>query len=81
MPRRDIVSRSKRKVKGYHGAHLRLELDAVSAWPSQDWPYQRFDVQVAGQATQLQQSGLEVVYAACGNRTAAAMFAKSFFLT
>jgi hypothetical protein len=59
----------------YYGAHLRLEADAVWAWPPEEWRYSRMEEQFNEQYQNLRRTGLNVVYVASGNQTVVGMFA------
>lgn len=52
----------------YYGAHLRLEDDAVRAWPAEaGWRFSRMDDQFEEHFTHIARTGLAVVYVASGN--------------
>ena len=58
----------------YYGAHLRLESDAIWAWPPAEWRFSRMADQFDAQYRHLQRTGLAVVYVASGNTTVVHMF-------
>ncbi|ETS73513.1 hypothetical protein PFICI_14459 [Pestalotiopsis fici W106-1] len=62
----------------YYGAHLRLESDAIWAWPPAQWRFSRMDEQFEQQFQNLERSGLGVVYVASGNQTVVDMFAEAW---
>lgn len=53
----------------YYGAHLRLEDDAIWAWPPEEWRFSRKEEQFAAQIGNIARTGLGVVYVASGNLT------------
>lgn len=59
----------------YYGAHLRLEADAIWAWPPEEWRFSRMEDQFAAQIDNLARTGLRTVYVASGNQTVVEMFA------
>lgn len=59
----------------YYGAHLRLEADAVWAWPPSEWRFSRQADQFAAQRANLARTGLRTVYVASGNQTVVDLFA------
>lgn len=59
----------------YYGAHLRLEADALWAWPPAEWRFSRMADQFAAQAAHLAATGLRTVYVASGNQTVVDLFA------
>ncbi|KAK1987558.1 hypothetical protein LZ30DRAFT_745631 [Colletotrichum cereale] len=60
----------------YYGAHLRLEEDATSAWPADQWRFSRMDDQFEEQFKNIERTGLGVVYVASGNQTVVDIFAE-----
>lgn len=62
----------------YYGAHLRLESDAIWAWPPEQWRFSRMEEQFEQQFQNLERSGLGVVYVASGNQTVVDMFAEAW---
>ncbi|KAI0132112.1 hypothetical protein BJ170DRAFT_231137 [Xylariales sp. AK1849] len=60
----------------FHGAHLRLEEDAIRAWPPEEWRFSRMDDQFEEQFRNLERTGLGVVYVASGNQTVVDLFAE-----
>ena len=61
----------------YYGAHLRLEEDAIWAWPPEEWRFSRMEEQFEQQFQNLERTGLSVVYVASGNQTVVDLFSKS----
>jgi Holliday junction resolvase len=62
----------------FYGAHLRLEQDALWAWPPEDgWVFGAMDTQFDEQFKNLRRTGLSVVYVASGNETVVDLFAES----
>lgn len=59
----------------YYGAHLRLEADAIWAWPPDEWRFSRMEDQFEAQMANLARTGLRTVYVASGNQTVVDMFA------
>lgn len=62
--------------KAYYGAHLRLEKDAIWAWPPEEWRFSRMEDQFEAQFKNIQRTGLNVVYVASGNQTVVDLFAE-----
>lgn len=60
----------------FFGAHLRTEIDAVKAWPANDWMYQRYEVQSQRYLKKLSETNLTLIYVASGNRTEIARFSR-----
>ncbi|KAK9414055.1 hypothetical protein SUNI508_11381 [Seiridium unicorne] len=60
----------------FYGAHLRLEEDAIGAWPPEEWRFSRMEDQFEEQFQNLERTGLNVVYVASGNRTVVDLFDK-----
>lgn len=60
----------------YYGAHLRLEKDAVWAWPPEEWRFSRMEEQFEQQFLNIERTGLNVVYVASGNQTVVRLFAE-----
>ncbi|KAK9776574.1 hypothetical protein AB5N19_11119 [Seiridium cardinale] len=60
----------------FYGAHLRLEEDAIGAWPPEEWRFSRMEDQFEEQFQNLERTGLNVVYVASGNRTVVNLFAE-----
>ncbi|KAK6065574.1 alternative oxidase [Seiridium cupressi] len=60
----------------FYGAHLRLEEDAIGAWPPEEWRFSRMADQFEEQFQNLERTGLNVVYVASGNRTVVDLFAE-----
>lgn len=60
----------------YYGAHLRLEEDAVWAWPPEEWRYSRVDEQFREQFENLARTGLRVAYVASGDQSVVDLFAE-----
>lgn len=59
----------------YYGAHLRLEADAVWAWPPDEWRFSRMEDQFQAQLDNLARfPGMRVVYVASGNQTVVDLF-------
>lgn len=58
----------------YYGAHLRLEADAIWAWPPEEWRFSRMEDQFAAQFDHIARTGLRVVYVASGNQTVVDIF-------
>jgi hypothetical protein len=63
--------------EAYYGAHLRLEQDAIWAWPPDEWRFSRMEEQFNAQFDNIQRTGLKVVYVASGNRTVVNLFVES----
>lgn len=59
----------------YYGAHLRLESDAIWAWPPAEWRFSRMKDQFEEQFRNLERTGLSTVYVASGNQTVVQLFA------
>lgn len=59
----------------YYGAHLRLEQDAVWAWPPEEWRFSRTEEQFAAQFGNIARTGLNVVYVASGDMGVVEQFA------
>lgn len=59
----------------YYGAHLRLEADAIWAWPPEEWRFSRMEDQFEAQRANLARTGMNVVYVASGNQTVVDVFA------
>lgn len=59
----------------YYGAHLRLEADAIWAWPPEEWRFSRMEDQFEAQMGNLARTGLRTVYVASGNQTVVDIFA------
>ncbi|EFX04959.1 hypothetical protein CMQ_5221 [Grosmannia clavigera kw1407] len=59
----------------YYSAHLRLESDAIWAWPPDEWRFSRMEDQFDEQYRNLRRTGLSVVYVASGNQTVVRLFA------
>lgn len=59
----------------YYGAHLRLESDAIWAWPPDQWRFSRMKDQFEEQYRHLERTGLSTVFVASGNQTVVQMFA------
>jgi hypothetical protein len=59
----------------FQGAHLRVEKDAVQAWPGKDWQYQRYEVQSEQQINYIKAGNLSILYIATGDADQAARFA------
>ncbi|CAK7206487.1 hypothetical protein SEUCBS139899_009283 [Sporothrix eucalyptigena] len=59
----------------YYGAHLRLESDAIWAWPPSEWRFSRMHDQFEEQYRNVKRTGLRTVYVASGNQTVVYMFA------
>ncbi|ERT00373.1 hypothetical protein HMPREF1624_03744 [Sporothrix schenckii ATCC 58251] len=59
----------------YYGAHLRLESDAIWAWPPDQWRFSRMRDQFDEQYRNIQRTGLQTVYVASGNQTVVQLFA------
>lgn len=59
----------------YYGAHLRLEADALWAWPPEAWRFSRMAAQFEAHYAHVARTGLRTVYVASGNQTATALFA------
>ncbi|CAK7226450.1 hypothetical protein SBRCBS47491_006236 [Sporothrix bragantina] len=59
----------------YYGAHLRLESDAIWAWPPSEWRFSRMHDQFEEQYRNIERTGLRTVYVASGNQTVVGMFA------
>lgn len=59
----------------YYGAHLRLEQDAVWAWPPEEWRFSRTEEQFAAQFANIARAGLGVVYVASGDMGVVGHFA------
>ncbi|EDN95861.1 hypothetical protein SS1G_12066 [Sclerotinia sclerotiorum 1980 UF-70] len=53
----------------FFGVHLRTEIDAVKAWPSKDWIYQRYEVQSKHYLHRIASTNLTLIYVASGNKT------------
>jgi hypothetical protein len=64
-------------LKGFFGAHLRTEIDAVEGWPTGDpmWHFGRYDVQSQLYLDQILNTTLSVIYIASGNATEVSKFA------
>ncbi|KAK2599664.1 hypothetical protein N8I77_011398 [Diaporthe amygdali] len=60
----------------YYGAHLRLEEDAIWAWPPEEWRYSRMEEQFREQFENLARTGLRVVYVASGDQKVVDVFAE-----
>ncbi|CAN8105405.1 unnamed protein product [Discula destructiva] len=60
----------------YYGAHLRLEEDALWAWPPEKWRFSRMKDQFEQHFQYLERTGLRTVYVASGNQTVTDMFAE-----
>ncbi|KKY39319.1 putative alternative oxidase [Diaporthe ampelina] len=60
----------------FYGAHLRLEEDAVWAWPPEEWRYSRVEEQFREQLENLARTGLRVVYVASGDQSVVDLFAE-----
>lgn len=61
----------------YYGAHLRLEADALWAWPPAEWRFSRMADQFAAQFGNLARMGdLRVVYVASGDQAVVDLFAE-----
>lgn len=58
----------------FYGAHLRLEEDAIWAWPPEEWRYSRMEEQFREQFENLARTGLRVVYVASGDQSAVDLF-------
>lgn len=63
--------------EAYYGAHLRLEDDAIWAWPPAEWRFSRKEEQFAAQIGNIARTGLRVVYVASGNLTVVDEFAEA----
>ncbi|KAH8660453.1 hypothetical protein BX600DRAFT_438664 [Xylariales sp. PMI_506] len=61
----------------YYGAHLRLEKDAIGAWPPSDWRYSRTEDQFEEQFRNIERAGLSVVYVASGDQGVVDQFAEA----
>ena len=61
----------------FYGAHLRLEEDAIWAWPPEEWRFSRIEEQFEEQFQNIERTGLSVVYVASGNQTVVDLFAES----
>lgn len=59
----------------YYGAHLRLEADAVWAWPPEEWRFSRTEEQFEQQLRNIARTGLRVVYVASGDQAVVDRFA------
>ncbi|KAH6647797.1 hypothetical protein BKA67DRAFT_523440 [Truncatella angustata] len=60
----------------FYGAHLRLEEDAIWAWPPEQWRFSRMEDQFEEQFQNLERTGLNVIYVASGNQTVVDLFAE-----
>lgn len=60
----------------YYGAHLRLEADAVWAWPPDEWRFSRTEEQFEQQFRNIARTGLRVVYVASGDQAVVDRFAE-----
>lgn len=60
----------------FYGAHLRLEEDAIWAWPPEEWRFSRMEDQFEEQFQNLERTGLGVAYVASGNQTVVDLFAE-----
>ncbi|KAK7706897.1 hypothetical protein SLS63_013841 [Diaporthe eres] len=58
----------------FYGAHLRLEEDAIWAWPPEEWRYSRMEEQFREQFENLARTGLRVVYVASGDQSVVDLF-------
>lgn len=65
----------------YYGAHLRLEADAVWAWPPEEWRFSRTEEQFEHQFRNIARTGLRVVYVASGDREVVDRFAEGLRAT
>ncbi|KAI1852958.1 hypothetical protein JX265_012847 [Neoarthrinium moseri] len=61
----------------FYGAHLRLEEDAIWAWPPDEWRYSRMEEQFGEQFQNLERAGLDVVYVTSGNQTVVDLFTEA----
>ncbi|KAG9248624.1 hypothetical protein BJ878DRAFT_5452 [Calycina marina] len=71
----NIDPRKAINANAYYGAHLRLEKDALDAWPPAEWRFSRMDQQFEQQFRNIERSNLSVVYVASGNQTVVDLFA------
>ncbi|KAK8072435.1 hypothetical protein PG996_005783 [Apiospora saccharicola] len=62
-------------LSAYHGAHLRLERDAVLFWGPELYRFSRTEDEFEAQFRNFMRTDLEVVYIASGNRTVVDLFA------
>ena len=62
----------------YYGAHLRLEQDAIWAWPPAEWRFSQMEDQFEEQFRNLERTGLGIVYVASGNETVVDLFAEAW---
>lgn len=60
----------------FYGAHLRLEEDAIMAWPPSDWRFSRMEDQFDQQFQNVKRAGLDIIYVASGNQTVVDMFSE-----
>lgn len=60
----------------FYGAHLRLESDALWAWPPEEWRFSRMKDQFEEHFQYLERTGLRTIYVASGNNTVTDMFAE-----
>ncbi len=60
----------------FYGAHLRLEADAIWAWPPEEWRFSRMEDQFEEQFRNLERTGLNVVYVASGDLAVVKLFAE-----
>ncbi|ESZ92755.1 hypothetical protein SBOR_6867 [Sclerotinia borealis F-4128] len=60
----------------FFGAHLRTEIDAVKAWPADNWTYQRYSVQSQHYLQKLATTNLTLIYVASGNKSEIARFSR-----
>ncbi|KAJ8065865.1 hypothetical protein OCU04_004967 [Sclerotinia nivalis] len=60
----------------FFGVHLRTEIDAVKAWPGNDWIYQRYKVQAKHYLHKIASTNLTLIYVASGNKTEIARFSR-----
>ena len=58
----------------YYGAHLRLEADAIWAWPPNEWRYSGMVEQFEEQFRNIERTGLSVIYVTSGNQTVVDLF-------
>lgn len=61
----------------FYGAHLRLEDDAINAWPPEQWRFSRMADQFEEQFQNIERTNLSVVYIASGNQTVVDLFASA----
>lgn len=58
----------------FYGAHLRLEADAIWAWPPEEWRFSRMADQFQQHFQYLERTGLKTIYVSSGNQTVTDMF-------